>query len=282
MAEKGGDTFGAAFAPRTFYDAPRPPTATMPSRVVLEPRPVYTESIVRPVDEGRIVLPAYQREVAVAPYQPRYAQPVQELVQIQYVEKPEPPPESFGEEAWREVIRPLGMGIVAPVGGACAFVGGCCYGAFSICKGILGTVPLAIDYAVKPAVGGVAYVVDGTDDGIKYTLGYRNETLVRSDFVGPDGRVHDQEHYIDVDRRIIERAKQTQFGATPIPLADQPDGRKIYDRVDPQTGRVYYDTIEPRTVYVPPTSGYAPARFESRTYSNSRIEYASAYRPTAV
>lgn len=210
-------SFGSAFPQREAV-ASYSNVRREPARVIVEQRPYYNESIVpvsRPVYES-----TYPRYGELEEYRPRYAE---EQVQIVYkeveVKKEE---EGFAHEAWREVVKPVGMGIVAPIAGAGAFIGGCAYGAFSVCKGILGVIPLTIDYIAKPGVSGVGYVVDGVDDGMKYGLGYKQQVLVNEDYYASDGSLRADEVWVDQERRIIDGARDTRgYVSTPIPLAER-------------------------------------------------------------
>jgi hypothetical protein len=95
--------------------------------------------------------------------------PYQEYGQI----VPYEPVHTFTHDFWHEVLRPLGLGIAAPVAGAGAFVGGvvcgagalvagCAFGVVSTMRGVFGLLPIGVDYVLKP----VAYGIDGAAAGM--------------------------------------------------------------------------------------------------------------------
>lgn len=147
--------YGAAFREDPVYRVDADPRVSHASERIVNTQGGYTEWPLRPV---------VRRDEALW----RSRQEPGTVSVLRYREEDD---ESFGSQAWNQVVKPIGTGVIAPVAGAAALVGGVVYGAFSICKGVLGTVPLAIDYIVKPVVSGVGIVVGGVDDGLKWGLG---------------------------------------------------------------------------------------------------------------
>jgi hypothetical protein len=66
----------------------------------------------------------------------------------------------FGSDTWQLVLKPIGTGCLSPIGGVAAFLGGTLWGAVSICRGVLGTIPLTIDWVVKPVLDTTMSIVD--------------------------------------------------------------------------------------------------------------------------
>jgi hypothetical protein len=124
---------------------------------------------------------------------------------VKYVEKETA---SFGTQAWESVIKPIGIGVAAPIGGAIALVGSVCYGAFSITRGVLGTIPLAIDYVAKPVGGGISTVVDGTDDMLKWGIGYADQSAEKPE--KPNKTEKDERVYVSTDRIALERPRYAE------------------------------------------------------------------------
>jgi hypothetical protein len=124
---------------------------------------------------------------------------------VKYVEKETA---SFGTQAWESVIKPIGIGVAAPIGGAIALVGSVCYGAFSITRGVLGTIPLAIDYVAKPVGGGISTVVDGTDDMLKWGIGYADQSAEKPE--KPNKIEKDERVYVSTDRIALERPRYAE------------------------------------------------------------------------
>jgi hypothetical protein len=95
--------------------------------------------------------------------------------------------QDFGNDLWDNVVKPVGVGLVAPVAGAGAFIGGtalgagafvgsCVFGAVSFTRGVVGTIPLTVDYAIKPVTNGVdvtAHKVDNMTGSMLSSSGNR-------------------------------------------------------------------------------------------------------------
>lgn len=95
------------------------------------------------------------------------------------IQSPEQQPEGFFHEAYRHVLKPVGVGIAAPIGGVVtgvgAIAGGVIFGAFSIVRGAAGIIPLSVDWVVKPVGAGFEVTVDWCDDKVKWMLGQTKE-----------------------------------------------------------------------------------------------------------
>jgi len=76
----------------------------------------------------------------------------------------------FAHDVYELVLKPVGTGIAAPLVGVAALAGGIVWGALSLTKGVLGTIPIAIDYVVKPMNGALVAGVGKLDDGMRWAL----------------------------------------------------------------------------------------------------------------
>jgi len=63
--------------------------------------------------------------------------------------------ESFTNQAYYEVVKPIGQGIAAPIAGVAGAAGSLLFGAASVCRGVLGAASLYVDWVVKPVADGL-------------------------------------------------------------------------------------------------------------------------------
>lgn len=80
----------------------------------------------------------------------------------------------FGHDVYELVLKPIGQGLAAPVVGVAALAGGVAWGALSLTRGVLGTIPIAIDYVVKPVNGALVGGVGKVDDSMRWALDGHN------------------------------------------------------------------------------------------------------------
>jgi hypothetical protein len=111
------------------------------------------------------------REQSIIPYKEKvYETPMYKEMPLTYYRGGH----SFTHDVWVEILRPLGLGIALPVGGAAAFIGGtvvggvtfaggCVFGLFSTVRGVFGIFQVGADYIVAPMshfFGGLARPMD--------------------------------------------------------------------------------------------------------------------------
>jgi hypothetical protein len=136
------------------------------------------------------VVPYRPREPEIITYQPQYSQQVI-YKEVQVPVPIQEPPQSFSHDFWHETLRPLGLGVAAPVAGAGALVGGvvcgtgalvagCAVGLASTVRGVTGLVPLATNYVMRPVATGIDNTAFYMDDAIDQVSG-EEKYLVRDE-----------------------------------------------------------------------------------------------------
>jgi hypothetical protein len=112
-----------------------------------------------------VVVP-YERVERVEYMAPMYKDP--------YAIQPYVARHTFTHDFWVEVLRPLGIGIGAPIAGAAAFlggavcgagalVGGCAVGLLSTVRGVFGFVQIGTDYVLSPVSHGIGIALSPMD-----------------------------------------------------------------------------------------------------------------------